>query len=92
MKAILDWPRPTNVTEIKSFLGFAGYYRRFMKEFLKIASALTNMLKKTAKFEGTDKCEKGFQELRHHLTTVLILTLQWKARSTLFIMMNRRTG
>ena len=50
VKAITEWPRPTNVTEIRSFLGLAGYYRRFVKDFSKIASPLTNLLKKVNKF------------------------------------------
>jgi len=64
VKAIIEWPRPTNVTEIRSFLGLAGYYRRFLKDFSKIASPLTNLLKKANKFEWTKKCEKAFRELR----------------------------
>jgi len=54
VKAITEWPRPTNITEIRNFLGLAGYYRRFVKDFSKIASPL----------EWTKKCEKAFQELR----------------------------
>jgi hypothetical protein len=44
--AVVDWPRPTNVTEVRSFLGMAGYYRRFVKDFSKIASPLTQLLRK----------------------------------------------
>jgi len=51
VKTILDWRRLSNVTDIRSFLGLAGYYHQFVKDFLKIASALTNLLKNTAKFE-----------------------------------------
>ena len=61
--------------EIRSFLGLVGYYRRFVKDFSKIASALTNLLKKTAKFKWIEKCEKAFHELRQHLTIAPILTL-----------------
>jgi len=75
VKAILNWLRLTNVTEVRSFLGVAGYYRRFVKDFSKITSVLTNLLKKTAKFECTDKCQKYFQELRYRLTTAPFLTL-----------------
>jgi len=56
VKAILDWPRQTDVTKIRSFLGLVGYRRRFVKDFSKIASALTNLLKKTIKFEWPKKC------------------------------------
>jgi len=64
VKAIIEWSRPTNVTEIRSFLGLPGYYRRFIKDVLKIASTLTNLVKKVIKFEWAGKCERAFQELR----------------------------
>lgn len=60
VKAITEWPRPTNVAEIRSFLGLTSYYRRFVKDFLRIASPLTNLWKKAAKFEWTEKCERAF--------------------------------
>ena len=43
VKAILEWPTPTSVTEVRSFLGLAGYYRRFVLNFSKIAQSLTNL-------------------------------------------------
>jgi len=60
MKVIMEWPRPTEATEIRSFLGIAGYYRRFVRYFLKIASPLINLLNKANKFEWTEKCERAF--------------------------------
>ena len=60
VKAITEWSRPTNVTKIGSILGLAGYYRRFAKDFSKMASSLTNLLKKANKFEWTEKCERAF--------------------------------
>jgi len=75
VKAITEWSRPTNITEITGFLGLSGYYRRFIKDFLKIASPLTNLLKKANKFEWTEKCKRAFQELRQRLTTAPILML-----------------
>jgi len=62
VKAVTKWSRPTNVTEIRSFLGLASYYRRFVKDFSKIALSLSNLLRKANKFEWTEKCEKAFQE------------------------------
>jgi len=58
----------------RSFFGLARYYRRFVKDFSNIASALTNLVKKTAKFEWTEKFTKAFHELRQRLTTAPILT------------------
>jgi len=75
VKAITEWLRTTNITEIRSFLGLASHYQRFVKGFFKIASPLTNLLKKANKFEWTEKCEKAFQELRQGLITAPILTL-----------------
>ena len=51
VKAVLEWPGPSNVTEVRSFLGMAGYYRRFVKDFSKITQPLTNLLRKATKFE-----------------------------------------
>jgi len=62
-KAITEWLRPTNIIEIRSFRGLAGYYQRFIKDFSRIASPLTNLLKKPNKFEWTKKCDKALQEL-----------------------------
>jgi len=57
---VVDWPRPTNTTEVRSFLGMAGYYRRFVKDFSKIAMPLTRLLRKDHKFEWTGECETSF--------------------------------
>ena len=71
----MEWPRATNVTEVRSFLELAGYYRRFVKDITKVASPLTNLLKKVVKFEWTSKCEEAFQELKNRLSSTLIFTL-----------------
>ena len=60
VKAITEWSRPTNVIEIKSVLGLAGYYKRIIKDFSKIGSPLINLLKKLNKFEWTEKSERAF--------------------------------
>ena len=49
--AIVDWPRPTNISEIRSFLGLAGYYRHFVQDFSKIASPLTQLTQKNTPFD-----------------------------------------
>ena len=75
IKAVSEWPRPTNVTEVRSFLGLAGYYRRFVEDFSRIAQPLTNLMKKTVRFQWNDKCERAFEELKKRLTTAPVLTL-----------------
>ena len=63
IQAIKDWPTPTSVTEIRSFLGLAGYYRNFIENFLRITFPMTALQKKENKFLWTDKCEESFQKL-----------------------------
>ena len=75
IEAITEWPRPTTVTEMKSFLGLAGYYRRFVKDFSKIAAPLTKLTQKNMKFGWTDRCEERFQLLKDLLTSAPVLTL-----------------
>ncbi|XP_070056479.1 uncharacterized protein [Nicotiana tomentosiformis] len=74
--AVKNWPRPTAPTEICSFLGLAGYYKRFMEGFYTLASPLTKLKQKAVKFQWSDACEKSFQELKSRLTTTPVLTLQ----------------
>ncbi|KAL2317625.1 hypothetical protein Fmac_031501 [Flemingia macrophylla] len=64
VEAVLQWESPRTVTEIRSFLGLAGYYRRFIKEFSRIAMPLTQLTKKGQKFEWTEKCENSCKNLR----------------------------
>ena len=52
IKAIMEWEPPKSVIKIRSFLGLAGYYRRFIKDFSLVAKPLTNLLKKTVLFNG----------------------------------------
>ena len=75
IEAIVIWKPPTNVSEVRSFLGLAGYYRKFVEGFLKIATPLTNLLKKDQKFEWSDTCQHSFEELRQRLTTTPVLEL-----------------
>ncbi|XP_075102261.1 uncharacterized protein LOC142177451 [Nicotiana tabacum] len=75
IQAIVDWKLPKTPTEIRSFLGLAGYYRRFVKGFSIIASPLTKLLGKDAKFVWDDKCQESFEKLKSLLTQALILSL-----------------
>ncbi|WVZ62939.1 hypothetical protein U9M48_012628 [Paspalum notatum var. saurae] len=73
--AVSNWKTPRNMTEIKSFLGLAKYYRRFIDNFSKIAKPMTELLKDKVLFEWNDKHEKSFQCLKDKLTTTPVLTL-----------------
>jgi hypothetical protein len=63
----------TTVRQIRSFLGLAGYYQRFILDFSRIAKPIAELLKKGPKFEWGQKCEDAFHTLRQHLTTTLVL-------------------
>ena len=60
IEAILEWPRPTTVTKVRGFLGLAGYYRRFVKDFSKIIAPLARLTQKNVKFNWTNRCEEHF--------------------------------
>ena len=64
IEAVIDWLRPITVIEVRSFLGLAGYYRRFVKDFSRIAVPFTKLTHKNVKFMWTDRCEEHFQCLR----------------------------
>ena len=69
----MDWKAPTLVTEVRSFLGLAGYYRRFIQDFSKIAKPMMRLLQKDEKFVWTPECEAAFHTLWTLLTTAPIL-------------------
>ncbi|TYK05031.1 reverse transcriptase [Cucumis melo var. makuwa] len=75
VEGVANWERPVSATEVCSFLGLAGYYRRFIEDFSRLALPLTALTRKNAKFEWSDKCEQSFQELKKILVTAPILTL-----------------
>ncbi|WVZ89824.1 LOW QUALITY PROTEIN: hypothetical protein U9M48_036182, partial [Paspalum notatum var. saurae] len=70
---VLNWKQPQTVTEIRSFLGLEGYYRRFIKDFSKIAKPMTALTQKNAKFTWIPKCEEAFRMLKKLLTSAPIL-------------------
>jgi hypothetical protein len=73
IEAIKSWPTPKNVSEVRSFMGLVGYYRRFIEGFSKVAHPITSLQKKGTKFEWTTKCEESFQHLKELLTSAPIL-------------------
>jgi hypothetical protein len=72
---VLSCNAPTSVGDIQSFVGLAGYYRRFIEGFSKISKPMTELLKNDKKFEWTSTCEASFQELKKRLTTDPILVM-----------------
>ncbi|KAL8095247.1 hypothetical protein AgCh_036633 [Apium graveolens] len=75
IEAVMNWERPKTPTEVRSFLGLAGYYRRFVQDFFKIVVLLTKLTTKNEKFVWTDKYEESFQELKKRLVTTPVLVL-----------------
>ena len=73
IEAIVNWKPPRNVTEVRSFLGLAGYYRRFVQGFSVIASSLTRLLQKGVKSEWDDKCQSSFKRLKEILVEATVL-------------------
>ncbi|XP_071933809.1 uncharacterized protein [Coffea arabica] len=75
VEAVMLWKQPETPTEVRSFLGLAGYYRRFIKDFSKIVGPMTELTKKGNKFIWTPKCESSFRELKKRLTSAPFLVL-----------------
>ena len=68
-----DWPVPTNVSELRSFLGLCGYYRRYIKNFSAVAKCLHKLTEKGRKYLWDDNCQNAFQNLKERLISAPIL-------------------
>ncbi|KAL0551797.1 hypothetical protein IC582_010886 [Cucumis melo] len=75
IEAVTGWTRPSTVSEVRSFLGLAGYYRRFVENFSRIATPLTQLTRKGAPFVWSKACEDSFQTLKQKLVTAPVLTI-----------------
>ena len=75
VESVTNWKQPKTVSEIRSFLGLAGYYRRFIENFSKIAKPMTRLLQKDVKYKWSEECEQSFQELKNRLISAPILIL-----------------
>jgi hypothetical protein len=75
IQAILDMKVPFKIKHVQSFLGLSGYYRRFIKDFSKIAAPLYKLLRKEIKFKWTPECQKAFEELKECLIKYPILRM-----------------
>ncbi|KAA0053209.1 ty3-gypsy retrotransposon protein [Cucumis melo var. makuwa] len=75
IESVTSWPQPSIVSEIRSFLGLAGYYRRFVEDISRIANPLTSLTRKRTPFFWSPTCESSFQELKQQLVSALVLTV-----------------
>ena len=75
VEGVLNWPIPRNVKEVQKFLGLANYYRRFIKNFARIAAPLHMLVRKEQKWKWEKKQEEVFKELKAVFTTEPILTI-----------------
>ena len=75
IRAIKDWPTPTSVIDIRSFLGLARYYENFIENFSRIACPIVALQKKANKLLWTDKCEESFQKIKQLLMTAPVLRI-----------------
>ncbi|CAI6355228.1 unnamed protein product [Macrosiphum euphorbiae] len=73
LKAVVEFPIPTTVKNIKSFLGLSGYYRKFINSYSAIAKPLTNLLKKDTSFVWSNECQKSFDTLKAALCSEPVL-------------------
>ena len=74
IEVIVEWKPLRNVTEVRSFLGLVGYYRRFVKGFSMTAAPMTRLLQKNIKYEWSEKCQRSFDKLKAFLTEAPVLT------------------
>ena len=75
IEAIMNWPTPRNVTDVRYFMVLVGYYRRFIEGFSKVSHSINSLQKKGIKFEWTLRYEESFQQLKNILTSEPILKI-----------------
>ena len=80
VEVVMSWERPKSIFEIHNFMGLAGYYRRFIGDFSRLAAPMTRLTRKEVKFEWNDICERAFQELKRRLTSAPILIVLEKGQ------------
>jgi hypothetical protein len=74
VEAIQEWPVPRNVKDIQTFLGFANFYRRFIKDFAKISQPITNLLRKETPWNWDSACQDAFDTLKRYFTSAPVLS------------------
>ena len=75
VKAVTNWPIPKDAHDVRSFLGLAGYYRRFVRDFSKIAAPLSDLIKQTQAFKWTDTEQQAFEQLKRAVVQAPVLIL-----------------
>ena len=75
IEAVVNWKPPKNVSEVRSFLGLVGYYRKFVEGFSRIATPLTKLTRKDVKYDWEDACQQSFEKLKSRLTSAPVLAL-----------------
>ena len=75
VEAVLKWEIPANISELRSFLGMAGYYKRFIEGFSVLTGSLTRLLRKDVQWHWDEHCQKSFDDLKQRLTSAPILTI-----------------
>jgi hypothetical protein len=73
VEVVQNWPVPKNVHEVRSFLGLANYFCKFISHYLEVAAPLTNLTKRSHVWDWTDKCQDAFEKLKHLLTEAPLL-------------------
>ena len=84
VQVIRDWPRPRNVRDVQSFLGFANFYRRFIYNYSEIVVPLTRLTRKTAVWDWSGSCQAAFETLKNAFTTAPVLS-HWQPNARITI-------
>ena len=75
VSTILDWAQPTSLRHVRSFLGFCNFYRRFIRDFSKLAKPLTGLTKKNIPFNWSLACQSAFDNLKKMVTEAPIVMI-----------------
>ena len=75
IEAVVNWPTPRNLKEVRSYIGLCSYYRKFVKDFAGVAEPLHALTRKEVKWNWTPECQEAFEELKRRLTSTPIMAL-----------------